>query len=83
MHPELIKALLRIGGVTPAALADELGVSRMTVSQVIHGRGVSARIAGRISQVVGKPVSELWPGQYGASRASKNPLRRSGLRRAA
>jgi putative transcriptional regulator len=72
MHPELIKALIRIGGTTSAALADELGVSRMTVSNVIHGRGRSARIANRISEVVAKPVHDLWPGAY---------ERRSGLRR--
>lgn len=73
MHPEMIKALIRIGGTTPAALADELGVSRMTVSHVIHGRGVSARIAARIASVVKKPIAELWPGRY----AGKASLRRS------
>jgi len=64
MHPELIKALIRIGGTTPAALADELGICRMTVSHVIHGRGTSARVASRISSLVGKSVDELWPGRY-------------------
>lgn len=81
MHPELIKAALRIGGVTPAALADDLGVSRMTVSNVIHGRGVSMRIAQRISKVIGKPLAEIWPGKYGAANTSS--LRRTAARRAA
>jgi putative transcriptional regulator len=67
MHPELIKAHLRIGGTTPAALATELGVSPMTVSQVIHGNGSSRRIAERIAQVLGKSVAEIWPQRYGAN----------------
>lgn len=61
MHPEQIKAAIRMKGTTPSAIADELGVSRSTVSQVISGRGVSARISTRISQVVGLPTSTLWP----------------------
>lgn len=82
MHPEFIKAEMRSRGVTPAALADELGVSRMTVSNVIHGKGVSARIAARISEVIGTPVHKIWPGMYGA--AGRSSLRRSGgVRRAA
>ena len=64
MHPELIKALIRIGGTTPAALAEELGVCRMMVSHVIHGRGVSVRVAERISIATGKSVAELWPDRY-------------------
>ena len=83
MHPELIKALIRIRGTTPAALADELGVSRMTVSQVIHGRGVSGRIAKRISEVVCKPLEELWPKQYGAGRSVGTLVRRTPHRKAA
>ena len=81
MHPELIKAALRIGGVTPAALADELGVSRMSVSNVIHGRGVSKRIALRISQVIGHPLAVIWPGKYGAGGDTR--LRRTGAARRA
>lgn len=61
MHPEQIKAELRIAGVTPASIADELGISRATVSQVIHGNGVSSRVSARISEVLGKPTSLIWP----------------------
>lgn len=68
MHPEQIKAELRMAGVTPSAIADELQLSRTTVSQVIHGRGISARISGRISEILGKPVSVIWPNR----RASLN-----------
>lgn len=61
MHPEQIKALIRMKGTTPAAIADELELARSTVSQVINGRSTSARIAQHISKVVGIPVSQLWP----------------------
>ena len=61
MHPEQIKAAIRMQGTTPSAIADELKVSRSTVSQVISGRGISARIAARISQVIGVPVTTIWP----------------------
>ena len=40
MHPEQIKAAMRMKGVTPTALADEMGVSNATMSQVISGRSV-------------------------------------------
>lgn len=72
MHPEEIKAALRMKGVTPAALADELGVAPSTMSQVISGRSTSARIMGRIAEVLGKPIRAIWP-----------PSSRPSLRRAA
>ena len=61
MHPEQIKAALRMKGVTPTALADELGVANSTVSQVISGRSVSARIRRAISRITGHSVDVLWP----------------------
>lgn len=61
MHPEEIKAAMRMRGVTPTALADELGVANSSVSQVISGRATSARIANRIAQVIGKPLDVIWP----------------------
>lgn len=61
MHPEQIKAALRMKGVTPAALADELGVKQSTMSQVISGRAESARIKSGISRVLNIPVASLWP----------------------
>jgi lambda repressor-like predicted transcriptional regulator len=61
MHPEQIKAEMRMAGTTPAMLAEELCVSRATVSMVVNGRGTSARIQKRISEITGKAVSVLWP----------------------
>ena len=71
MHPEDIKASIRKLNTTPKAIAGELGVCVMTVSHVIQGRGVSARVASRISEVIGKPVDEIWPGKYGKRPAAK------------
>ncbi|MCW8199278.1 helix-turn-helix domain-containing protein [Verminephrobacter aporrectodeae subsp. tuberculatae] len=61
MHPEEIKASMRMKGITPTALADALGVANSSVSQVISGRATSARIAGRIAEIIGKPVTVIWP----------------------
>ena len=61
MHPEQIKAAMRMKGVTPTALADEMGVANSTVSQVISGRSESARIKARIAQITGISVGTLWP----------------------
>ncbi len=63
MHPEDIKAALRKGGVTQAALADELEVARSSVAQAISGSIRSARIQARIAEIIGKSVKEIWPGQ--------------------
>lgn len=62
MHPEEIKAAMRIAGTTPAMLADALDVSKATVSTVIHGRAESARVKASIAKLIGKPVSVIWPG---------------------
>ena len=60
-HPEQIKAAIRMKGTTPSAIADELNLSRTTVSQVIHGTGVSSRVAARISQLLGLSEQTIWP----------------------
>lgn len=63
MHPEEIKAAMRMAGITPAMLADELGVAGSSISQAISGRIRSERIQKRISQIIGKPVRSIWPDQ--------------------
>lgn len=60
MHPEEIKAALRMKGYTLAALADTLGVSRGMVTNVVIGRAQSTRIVNHIANILGKPVSEIW-----------------------
>ncbi|MDR3064773.1 MAG: helix-turn-helix domain-containing protein [Comamonas sp.] len=61
MHPEQIKAALRMKGISPTALASEMRVANSSVSQVISGRAVSARIRQRIAEITGMPVDRLWP----------------------
>lgn len=63
MHPEQIKAALRMKGHTQAMLADELHVARTTIGQTINGRVKSERIQDRISEVLEVPVKEIWPNQ--------------------
>lgn len=69
MHPEEIKAAIRMKGVTQSLIAEKLEVSRSTVSQVINGHGTSARIKSHIAKVTGLPVSTLWPAKKGLRRA--------------
>ena len=63
MHPEEIKAKLRMAGHTPAMLADELQVAPSSISQTISGRIRSARIQRRIGQILGLSISAIWPDQ--------------------
>jgi len=63
MHPEEIKAAMRIKGVTMSMLADEMGVSVTSVARVVNGTTRSQRIQDRVSDIVGKPVKVLWPAQ--------------------
>jgi len=63
MHPEQIKAQMRMSGWTQAMLADDMGVSVSAVYQAITGAARSARIQQRISDILGKPVKTIWPGQ--------------------
>ena len=76
MHPEEIKSAIRMRGITPAAIADELHVSRSMVSLVIAGTAKSARIADRIAEITGLTVTTLWPPQ-----PAKPTLRRPNVSR--
>ena len=64
MHPEQIKAEIRMKDTTPADIAKSLHISGTTVSHVIHGRGVSERVARRICEVTGLSAARMWPGKY-------------------
>jgi len=68
MHPEEIKAALRMSGWTQVMLADELNVSRSSVAQAIAGGAHSARIQQRISDILGKPAKAIWPSQVALRR---------------
>lgn len=60
MHPEEIKAALRMKGITLSALADDLGKSRSMVTHVVHGISRSQKIEDRICQILGKPRDAIW-----------------------
>ena len=79
MHPEQIKAEIRMRGTTPSAIADQLGLTRTTVSQVISGRGYSARVAEHIAKFLNKRVEDIWPHRVATSglrREKKKPAAR-------
>lgn len=63
MHPEEIKAAMRIAGTTPAMLCDELQVAASSISQTISGHIKSKRIQARIAEIIGKPIDFIWPNQ--------------------
>lgn len=60
MHPEQIKAELRMKGYTLSSLADELGKSRAMVTHVVQGAAKSAVIQDRIAAILGKPKGLIW-----------------------
>lgn len=61
MHPEQIKAALRMRGFTCAAVADALKVQGGTVSRVISRETSSARIETYIAGLINQPVEKLFP----------------------
>jgi len=71
MHPEMIKAAIRMRGTTPSAIAESLSVSRSMVSHVINSTAKSERIAEKIAAVTGLSQEELWPAGL-----QKTPLRK-------
>lgn len=77
MHPERIKAEIRIRQHTATSIGDELGVTRTAVTSVITGKSKSARIRQHIAQLIGQPVSVLWP----EVKATAPGLRRRGAGR--
>ena len=58
-----IRQLMKDANVQPWQIADEMGVKRPTVSQVIHGVRSNPRIRLAIARSVDKQVSDLWPDQ--------------------
>jgi lambda repressor-like predicted transcriptional regulator len=73
MHPEDIKAAIRKRGHTLATVAQRAGKVKAprdsvptasAVSRVLHGQFQSRRIAQCISELIGVPLEQLWPGKY-------------------
>lgn len=72
MHPEIIKAMIKMQGLNSADIARHLNVSAASVHNVIHGKFKSNRIAGVIAKTIGKSKVDLWPEIY--SKKNKNIL---------
>lgn len=64
MHPEIIKAQLRMHGSSLARVARDTGVSLMNVSHVVRGRHRSMHVARRICELTGIDPAIAWPGRY-------------------
>ncbi len=64
MHAADIVASLRKKKSGVRRVAAQLDVHPGTVSGVISGRDTSRRIAAHISQVLGKPMTSIWPNKY-------------------
>lgn len=63
MHPEDIKAAIRITGWTQAAIARALDVTQPAVSGVIHGNNRSLLVQTCISALIEQPIEVIWPDQ--------------------
>ena len=61
MHPEQIKAELRMRGWTLSALADSLQINLSTVSGVVAGYRTSAPVKEAIARLLDKQTKEIWP----------------------
>ena len=55
---------LKLLGKSQRTLANDLGVSHALVNNTIHGRTKSRAIASAIANVLGEPVSRVFPGAY-------------------
>ncbi|HRR42491.1 MAG TPA: hypothetical protein P5244_14755 [Syntrophales bacterium] len=64
MTPTKIQDALKKMEITQRAIADELKVSEMTVSKVIHRVIVSDRIMKTISSKIGKDHRQVFPEYY-------------------
>ena len=68
MHPADITAALHKAGSNQSAIAKELKISHMAISNVVHDRMKSTRVAVAISRTTGIPVEKLWPGRYSSNK---------------
>ena len=64
MHPVDIQARLKKKGITQRAIAEELEVSQMSVSKVIHKTIISDRIMKAVSAKLGKDHREVFHEYY-------------------
>ena len=60
MTPKQIKRNLDDAGYSQAAVAEQLGVTAVTVNQVIHGTTTSHRVRCFIAKAINMPVDRIW-----------------------
>lgn len=69
MHYADIYAAMVKAGHPPSKVADDLGVRRSAISQIIRRQATSHKIAYRIAEVTGLPLNKLFPdGRYAKAR---------------
>jgi hypothetical protein len=61
---EMFKAALKDPSARPSAIARRLKCSATLVYMVIAGVATSYRVACEIARVIGRPVTEVFPGKY-------------------
>jgi len=64
MHPADIQAALKKKGITQKALAKEIGVSEITVSDIILKKRISDRVMQVVAQAIGKDHRLVFPEYY-------------------
>ena len=62
MSPSDIRIAMIRAGVTQAALARELQVSRPAVHLILEGKATSQRIREKIAERIGVDIRCIWPG---------------------
>lgn len=75
MHPEEMKAKIRMAGMTATMIAEELDIHVSSVSHVISGRGRSARVEQRIAELIKEPVDKVFPPKMSVLRRTKAQIR--------
>lgn len=64
MHWADIMAALYKKESSPSKIADDEGISRNFVTEVIRGRKTSHGVAYAIAAATGIPTEKMWPGKY-------------------
>lgn len=64
MHPADIQARLKKKGITQSALAKEIGVSPITVSDIVLKKRISHRVMIKIAEAIDKHPINVFPEYY-------------------
>lgn len=64
MHPADRQALLKKKGITQQSIADEVGVSAMSVSKEINGIATSEKIRVAVAERLGLDKVQVFPEYY-------------------